>query len=188
MVMILPDHEIMSMIKAGRIVIDPADGIEERIHPACLYLRLGDEFRLFKYTQEPFIDSKDPKSYTEAMKTNGKPIILHPKEFILGITMERIKLPADIAAYVDGRSSLGRLGITAHITSSLVDPGFEGRLVLEISNLGKMPVTIYPGSKVCKLVFMKLTSPAKVPYNKLPDAKYANQNEVVESKIYRDGK
>ncbi len=185
--MILPDHEIMKAIKEGRIVIEPADGIESRIHPACLYLRLGDEFRLFKYTQEPFIDSKNPKSYTEELKTNGKPIIIHPKEFVLGITMEKIKLPADIAAYVDGRSSLGRLGITAHITSSLVDPGFEGRLVLEISNLGKMPVTIYPGSKICKLVFMKLSSPAAVPYNKLHDAKYAGQDGVVESRIYRDG-
>lgn len=185
--MLLPDHEIRKHIKDGRILIEPADGIEKRIHPACLYLRLGDEFRVFKYTQEAFIDSKNPKSYTEEIKTEGKPIILHPKEFVLGITMERIRLPADIAAYVDGRSSLGRIGITAHITSSLVDPGFDGRLVLEISNLGKMPVTIYPGEKVCKLVFMKLLSPAEVPYNKLHDAKYAGQDEVVESRIYKDG-
>ncbi|MBI4173697.1 MAG: dCTP deaminase [Candidatus Aenigmarchaeota archaeon] len=186
--MILPDHEIRKHIQDGRIGIEPQDGIEERIHPACLYLRLGDEFRLFKYTQEAFIDSRNPKSYTEEIKTEGKPIILHPKEFLLGITYEKVRLPADIAAYVDGRSSLGRLGITAHITSSLVDPGFDGKLVLEISNLGKMPVTLYPGMKVCKLVFFKLFSPAETPYNKLHDAKYRGQAEVVESRIYKDEK
>ena len=184
--MILPDHEIRSLLKEGRISIEPLDDPEEQIQAAWVDLRLGSEFQVFKYTKEAYIDSRNPKEYTETICINGEPFVLHPKEFVLGVTHERIRVPSDLAAYVDGRSSLGRIGITAHITSGWVDPGFEGRLVLEISNLGKMPVMLYPGMRICKLIFLKLNSEAERPYNVREKAKYRNQETVCQSKIYKD--
>ncbi len=184
--MILPDHEIRKYLAEGKIVIEPLTDPEVQIQAACVDLKLGSEFKVFKYTQEAFIDSRNPKQYTEdIILEEGGRLILHPKEFVLGITKEKIKIPADIVGYVDGRSSLGRLGITAHITSAWVDPGFEGRLVLEIANLGKMPVIIYPDMRVAKLLFFKMTSPAEKPYN-MRDSKYKNQTTVTESKIHKD--
>ncbi len=184
--MILPDHEIKKYLQEGRIVIDPITDPEVQIQAAWVDLRLGNEFKVFKLTHEAFIDSKNPKEYTESITINEKPLIIHPKEFVLGITKERIKIPSDLVGYVDGRSSLGRLGITAHITSAWVDPGFEGKLVLEISNLGKMPVMIYPEMRVAKLLFFKLTSPAERPYGEARGSKYKNQDKVTESKIHND--
>ena len=163
--MILPDHEIKKLLADGKIRIEPLDDPEVQIQPACVDLRLGSEFKIFKHTKEAFIDSKDPKDYTEDHISNGEPFVLHPNEFVLGITKERITIPADIAAYLDGKSSIGRLGITAHITSGWIDPGFSGKLVLEISNLGKMPVKIYPDMRICKLLLFRLTSPSERPYN-----------------------
>jgi len=184
--MILPDHEIRQYLAEGKIVIEPLSDPDVQIQAACVDLRLGSEFKVFKHTQEAFIDSKNPKQYTEdIILEDGKSLFLHPKEFVLGITKEKIKIPADIVGYVDGRSSLGRLGITAHITSAWVDPGFEGKLVLEISNLGKMPVAIYPDMRVAKLLFFKMASPAEKPYN-MRDSKYKNQASVTESKIHKD--
>lgn len=182
--MIVPDHEIKKLLKEGKLVVEPLKDMDSQIQAAWIDLRLGSEFRVFRYTSEPFIDSRHPKEYTQIHNTQGKPFILHPREFVLGITLEKIKIPSDHAAYVDGRSSLGRLGITAHITSGWVDPGFEGRLVLEISNLGKMPVTLYPGMRICKLILFRLTSPSTLPYNQRDTAKYHNQNNITESKIF----
>jgi dCTP deaminase len=184
--MILPDHEIRKYMEEGRISIEPLEDLEKQLQPAWVDLRLGSEFRVFRYTKEAFIDSRDPKEYTETMCSNGEPFVLHPKEFILGVTHEKIRVPGDLAAYVDGRSSLGRIGITAHITSGWVDPGFEGKLVLEISNLGKMPVMLYPGMRICKLIFLKLNSPSETPYNMRRSSKYMNQESVCQSKIYKD--
>jgi dCTP deaminase len=183
--MIIPDHEIKALLKSGRVRIEPLADPEEQIQPACVDLSLDSEFKVFKHTQEAFIDSRNPKEYTECF-TAGDRFILHPKEFILGITRESVTLPADIAGYVDGRSSLGRLGVTAHITSGWVDPGWSGKLVLEISNLGKMPVTLYPGMRICKLLLFRLSSPSEVPYNLRKTAKYRNQSEVCQSKIHEE--
>ncbi len=184
--MIIPDHEIRKLLKEGKVSIEPLDDPDDQIQASCVDLRLGDEFKVFKHTHEPFIDSRNPRDYTEKHICGDRPFVLHPREFVLGITKERIKIPADMAAYVDGRSSLGRLGVTAHITSGWVDPGFSGKLVLEISNLGKMPVTLYPGMKMCKLLLMKLTSPAELPYDKRKGAKYQGQDEVHQSRIHQD--
>ncbi len=184
--MILPDHEIRKRLEEGKLVIDPLDEPDKQIQPAWVDLRLGNEFKIFKHTDEAFIDSRNPKEYTKCHECNGRPFILHPGEFVLGITKERIMIPGDLAGYVDGRSSLGRLGVTAHITSGWIDPGFRGRLVLEISNLGKMPVTLHPGMRMCKLILMKLNSPAERPYDKRETAKYRNQDTVEQSKIHQD--
>lgn len=179
--MIIPDHQIRKLLSEGKVKMEPLE--DSQIQAACIDLRLGSEFRVFKHTQEAFIDSRNPKEYTELCKVGDRPFVIHPGEFILGITKERITLPDDIAAYVDGKSSLGRLGVTAHITSSLVEPGWDGNLVLEIANLGKMPVTLYPGMKICKLVLMRMSAPSEKPYNMRAETKYKGQKEVAESRI-----
>lgn len=186
--MILPDHEIKKLLKDGKIVIDPLDDPEKQIQAALVDLRLGNEFSVFKLTKEPFIDIKErEKEYTEKVSVpDDSFFILHPREFVIGITKERIKIPHDIAAYIDGRSSIGRLGITTHITSGYVDPGFDGVLALEITNLGKMPVKIYPGMRICKIIFFRLASPSEKPYDKRADAKYHSQTEASSSKIHQD--
>jgi dCTP deaminase len=183
--MIIPDHEIRKLLENGRVRIEPLD--EGQIQAACVDLRLGGEFRVFKHTHEALIDSRNPKEYTECIAVGGRPFIIHPGEFVLGITKERVALPADISAYVDGKSSLGRLGVTAHITSSLVEPGWDGRLVLEIANLGKMPVSLYPDMKICKLVLMRMSSASEKPYGARNETKYKGQDGVTESRISRDG-
>jgi dCTP deaminase len=184
--MILPDHEIRKSLEEGRLLIEPLEDPEKQIQPAWVDLRLGSEFKVFKHTAEPFIDSRDPKEYTQSHECDGKPFILHPGEFVLGITKEKIRIPGDMAGYVDGRSSLGRLGVTAHITSGWVDPGFSGKLVLEISNLGKMPVTLYPGMRMCKLILFRLSSPSERPYDQRETSKYRDQDKVEQSRIHRD--
>ncbi len=183
--MIIPDHEIRALLKSGKLQIDPLENAEEQIQAAWIDLRLGNEFQVFKTTAEPFIDSRNPKEYTQTLTVDGKPFIIHPGEFVLGITVERIGIPGDHAAYIDGRSSLGRLGVTAHITAGWIDPGFSGKLVLEISNLGRMPVMLYPGMRICKLLLFKLNSPAELPYN-LRKTKYQNQDRVQGSKLHED--
>ena len=182
--MIIPDHEIRELLKEGKVIIEPVE--DSQIQAACIDLRLGGEFRVFKHAAEAFIDSANPREYTECVKSEGM-FVIHPGEFILGITMERVSLPPDIAAYVDGKSSLGRLGVTAHITSSLVEPGWDGRLVLEIANLGKMPVSLYPDMKICKLVLMRMSSASEKPYGARNETKYKGQDGVTESRISRDG-
>jgi len=182
--MIIPDHEIKRYLEEGRIKIEPLN--EGQIKSACVDLSLGSEFRTFGHTKEPCIDSKKPKEYTETIIMDNNKFILHPGEFVLGITRERVSLPSDIVAYVDGKSSLGRIGITAHITSGWIDPGFEGKLVLEIANLGKMPVILYSGMKICKIMFFGMTSPSQTPYNKRKDSKYSGQMNIEQSRIHED--
>jgi dCTP deaminase len=184
--MLLPDHEIKKLLKEGKIGIEPIDNPEEQIQPSCVDLRLGSEFRKFKITEEAFIDSKNPGEYTEKFVSNGRSVVLHPGELLLGMTKEKIKLPADIAGFVDGRSSIGRLGVTTHITSAWIDPGFEGRLVLEIANLGMMPVTIYPDMRIAKILFFRMSSPAERPYNVRKGSKYNRQDSVMESRIHEE--
>jgi dCTP deaminase len=184
--MIIPDHEIRKLLDEGKVKIEPLQDPDKKIKSGCVDLSLAPEFKVFKHTRESVIDSKNPKDYTEDVKVGGKPFVLHPGEFVLGITVEKISLPSDIMGYVDGRSSLGRLGVTAHITSGFVDPGFSGRLVLEMTNLGKMPVMLYSGMGICKLLLFKMSSASEVPYNMRNDAKYHNQDAISQSKIYKD--
>lgn len=184
--MILSDKDIKEYIKSGKLVVEP-EPTEEQMQPAWIDLTLGTEFLKFKRTETPFIDPKNAKDYTEKIKIeDDKPFILHPGEFVLGTVREYVKLPDDLAAAVDGRSSLGRLGILTHITSTFVNPGWAGRLVLEINNVGKMPVILYPGMRICKLVFFKLSSPSEKPYNKRKDAKYQEQETVAPSKLNKE--
>jgi dCTP deaminase len=186
--MILSDRDIKNYIKSGKLFIEPELN-EEQFQPAWIDLTLGKEFRAFKSTQSALIDPKKPEDITEAITVDeDKPFIIHPREFILGTVNEYVKFPNDLAGAVDGRSSLGRLGVVVHVTSTFIDPGWEGKLVLEITNIGKMPVALYPGMRICKLVFMKLSSPSEKPYYMKKDAKYFKQNKVDQSKISQEFK
>jgi dCTP deaminase len=184
--MILSDKDIKSSISSGRILIDP-ELKDEQFQSAWIDLTLGNEFRIFKSTQSAMVDPKRPEEITELVAVNNdKPFIIHPGEFVLGSVNEYIKFPDDLAGAVDGRSSLGRLGVVVHITSTFVDPGWEGKLVLEITNVGKMPVALYPGMRICKLVFMELSSPCERPYYMKKDAKYLKQGNVDHSMIHKE--
>jgi dCTP deaminase len=184
--MILSDKDIKSYISSGRIKIDPMPK-DEQYQSAWVDLTLGNEFRIFKSTQAAMVDPKKPEDITELISvTEDKPFIIHPGEFVLGAVNEYVKFPDDLAGAVDGRSSLGRLGVVVHITSTFVDPGWEGKLVLEITNVGKMPVALYPGMRICKLVFMQLSSTCERPYYKKKDAKYLKQDNVDQSKIDKE--
>ncbi|MFH1229105.1 MAG: dCTP deaminase [Candidatus Aenigmatarchaeota archaeon] len=184
--MILSDKDIKSYIKSGRILIEPKLK-DEQYQSAWVDLTLGNEFRIFKSTQCALVDPKKSEDITELISVNDeKPFIIHPGEFVLGAVNEYVKFPDDLAGAVDGRSSLGRLGVVVHITSTFVDPGWEGKLVLEITNVGKMPVALYPGMRICKLVFMQLSSPCERPYYMKKDAKYLKQDNVDQSKIQQE--
>jgi dCTP deaminase len=164
--MILSDRDIKKAIKSGKIKIEPCD-LEAQVSPVGIDLRLGNAFRLFKRTHKPYIDlaKHDTEPDTELIDIPDDGVfMLHPGEFVLGITKEYIELPVDIAARIDGRSSLGRLGIIVHSTAGHVDPGWKGKLTLEISNIGKLPVSIVPGMRFCVLMFETLTSPVENAY------------------------
>lgn len=186
--MILSDRDIKKYLAEGKLKIEPLEDPDKQIQGAWVDLSLGNEFRVFKVPSTPFIDPKVPiDGYTEVVHLeNEKPFILHPREFVLGTIREYIKIPDDLMGAVDGRSSLGRLGIVVHSTSAGINPGWEGHLVLEISNVGKVPVMLYPNMKVCKLVLHELSSPAEKPYYKQKDAKYQKQTGISESKIFKE--
>lgn len=188
--MILSDRDIKKVLKEGKLKIEPIEDPEMQIQPAWVDLRLGNEFRIFKSTSISYIDPKVPiDGYTEVIKVkDDKPFVLHPGEFVLGVTKEYIKMPDDLMGVIDGRSSMGRLGVVIHTTSAGINPGWEGIFTLEITNVGKMPVALYPGMRICKLVLHQLTSKPDKPYYLKKGAKYQKQSGTEESKIFKDFK
>jgi dCTP deaminase len=164
--MILSDRDIKRYMKEGKIKITPCN-MNDQLKSIGVDLRLGNTFRVFKITHKSHIDLAD-KNYepdTEVTEVpDGKSFVLHPDEFVLGITKENVELPDDIMAHIDGRSSLGRLGIGVHSTAGHVDPGWKGKLTLEISNIGKLPISIRPGMRFCCLIFETLSSPVEKSY------------------------
>ncbi len=187
---ILSDKELRKYLNEGKIVIDPLID-EKQIQPSSIDMRIGDEFKVFKVIRKPYIDPKDQDdiaSYMESMIIEeGEAFIIHPNEFALATTYEYVKVPDDLVARVEGRSSMGRLGVTMHVTAGFIDPGFEGKITLEISNIGAMPVALYPGQRVCQIVFETMTSPAEKPYGH-PDrnSKYMGQKRPESSRIKQD--
>ena len=187
---ILSDKTIKEYLKEGKIVIDPLKD-EQQIQPSSVDMRLGDEFKVFKVIRKPYIDPKDEEDIAEYMESStvpeGEAFIIHPNEFALATTQEYVKVPDDLVARVEGRSSMGRLGVTMHVTAGYVDPGFEGRITLEISNIGAMPVALYPGQRVCQLVFETMTTPAELPYgHPKRNSKYMNQLKPESSRVKLD--
>lgn len=188
--MVLSDRDIKKYLIEGKIKITPKPNLKVQLGPASLDFRLENEFLVFNHSSKPFIDPKKKSTFENLTKTikvaTGKAFVLQPGQFILGATIEEITLPSDIGAKIEGRSSWGRLGIVIHSTAGYIDPGFKGKLTLEISNIGMLPVLLYPGMRICQIAFEILSSPAKVPYPKKEDAKYYNATHPQESKIHKD--
>lgn len=183
--MVLSDRTIREELAKGRIVIDPL--AERAIQPASVDLRLGRKFRVFRQHKIGYVDVKDdPSALADLVDIDElNPFYLHPGEFALGVTLERIELPADIVGRLDGKSSLGRLGLVVHSTAGWVDPGWKGHLTLELSNLLQLPITLYAGMLVSQISFLRLSSPAEHPYGStVLRSKYQGQDEPAASKYY----
>jgi dCTP deaminase len=161
---VLSDRTIRRLIAEGRIGIDPYD--EGLIQPSSVDVRVDRYFRVFHNNRYGFIDVKRPQDdLTELVEIAGDtPFILHPGEFVLGSTLERLRLPDDLVARLEGKSSLGRLGLLIHSTAGFVDPGWDGHVTLELSNVANLPITIYHGMKIGQLSFVQLSEPAESPY------------------------
>lgn len=190
--MILSDRDIKARILKGDIVIEsPNNDHLANIHASSLDLRLGKYFKIYDHTKYAVLDPLQPETFKDIARLievddERVPFIVQPGEFILGATLEKIKIPDDMVARVEGRSSLGRLGIIIHSTAGFVDAGFEGTITLEITNINRMPVALYPGMRVCQLAFEEMSSPAEVPYSKKGSSKYQGQVYPEESKIASD--
>lgn len=180
---VLSDGTIRRLVEAGRIKIEPWD--PSMVQPASIDLNLGPSFRVFHNFRVPAIDLADPPTnLTEHVElTEGESFVIHPGEFVLGRTEEFVEIPDDIVARIEGKSSLGRLGLIVHATAGFVDPGFKGTLTLEITNLTRVPIILWPGKPIAQLSFMTLDAPAERPYGH-PDlgSHYHGQVEATESR------
>jgi dCTP deaminase len=185
--MILSDRDIKQAIKDGRIGIEPYD--EADVQPSSVDLHVDRYFRVFHNARHPFIDVKQPmEDLTELMTVDKDDrFILHPGEFVLGSTLEFVKLSDDVVARLEGKSSLGRLGLLIHSTAGFVDSGWEGHLTLELSNVANLPITIYPGMKIGQISFFQMTSPADNPYgSKAVGSKYQGQKGPTPSRYFEN--
>ena len=161
--MVLSDRTIRRLLHERRIEIEPYD--ESLLQPSSVDVRVDRYFRVFHNARYPFIDVREPQEdLTELVEVDTEPFILHPGEFVLGSTLERIALPDDLVARLEGKSSLGRLGLLIHSTAGFIDPGWDGHVTLELSNVANLPITIYHGMKIGQLSFVQLTEPAEAPY------------------------
>ncbi len=188
--MILSDGDIKKALASKRIVIKPAPNLDEQLGSCSIDLRLGKEFRVFDHSKHPFIDpsKKDySNEITKVVKVNKDgDFIMQPGEFVLAVTLENVKIPSDMMGRLEGRSSLGRLGLVVHSTASTFDAGWDGKPVLELGNLGRMAIKLTPGMRICAMVFEELTSPAETPYTSKKFAKYKFQQAPEESRIHED--
>lgn len=162
--MILSDRSIREALRTGRIKIDPL--ADDAVQPSSVDLRLDRRFRVFHNHRYPHIDVRQPHpELTELVEVDpGDPFVLHPGEFVLAATLERVRLGDDLVARIEGKSSLGRLGLLVHATAGFVDPGFDGHLTLELSNVATLPIVMYPGMRISQLAFFQLDAPAERPY------------------------
>ncbi|HVZ67575.1 MAG TPA: dCTP deaminase [Patescibacteria group bacterium] len=190
--MILSDRDIKKAIEEKRIVITPKPDYKTQLGTCSMDLRLGDIFRVFDHSKHPYIDP-DKKDFSNEITKKvvvkpGEYFIMQPGDFVLAVTHETVKIPNDMMGRLEGRSSLGRLGIVVHSTASIFDAGWDGKCVLELGNLGRMAVKLTPGMRICAMSFEQLSSAADVPYTKKNNAKYRIQKEPLESKYHQDKK
>jgi dCTP deaminase len=180
---VLSDRTIRAEIDSGRIVIEPFD--PKLIQPSSIDVRVDRRFRVFHNARYPYIDVRQPMDdLTEAVTVEGdRPFILHPGEFVLGQTLERVTLPNDLVARLEGKSSLGRLGLLIHSTAGFVDSGFSGNLTLELSNVANLPITIYYGMPIGQISFMRMDGPVENTYGSRGN-KYQGQTEPTPSRFY----
>jgi dCTP deaminase len=184
---VLSDRDIRAAVASGRIGIDPFD--PSCVQPASVDIRLDRFFRVFRSSKHAYIDLARPlDDITELIEVKDKePFILHPGEFVLGSTLERVTLPDDLVARLEGKSSLGRLGLLIHSTAGFIDPGFDGHVTLELSNVANLPITIYPGMKIGQLSFVQMSEPAETPYGSgALGSKYQGQRGPTPSRYWQN--
>ena len=191
----LCDQDIEQHLRDGKIAIEPTPD-SSMISGVSVDIRLGNEFRVFQDHTAPYIDLSGPKAEVQAAMNSvmsdeifipdGEAFFLHPGELALAVTYESVTLPADIVGWLDGRSSLARLGLMVHVTAHRIDPGWSGQIVLEFYNSGKLPLALRPKMKIAALNFETMSAAAQRPYNKRDDAKYKGQKGAVASRISQD--
>lgn len=185
---IFSDGDILDAIKSGKIKVKPFK--KDMVQPGSMELSLGNEFRVFRFARMPIIDTKKKEpieKLTDLIKVEeGQGFMLMPGELVLSATKEVVELPPDICGRLEGRSSFARLGIMVHATSGFLHPGSRGRQTLEISNMTNLPVILYPGTRICQLIFEETKSPAKIPYSKKKGAKYVDQKGPEASRLYME--
>lgn len=183
--MLLSDRDILVEIDAGRVALEPWD--PGMLQPSSIDVRLDRFFRVFENHRYPVIDpAAEQPELTRLVEPEGdEPFVLHPGEFVLGATYEQVSLPDDIAARLEGKSSLGRLGLLTHSTAGFIDPGFTGHVTLELSNMATLPIKLYPGMKIGQLCFFQLSSPAEHPYGEsVNQSRYQGQRGPTPSRSY----
>ena len=184
--MVLSDRDLKIALKSGKIKITPAPDLKTQLGSCSVDLRLGNVFRIFESGVHGVIDTQKnvAKEFTkEIIVKKGSAFIMQPGDFVLGTTIEDVEIPDDLVGGLEGRSSIGRLGIIVHSTAATVDAGWRGHITLELANMGKLPVALYPEMRICSISFEQLSSPAEVPYYKKKAAKYVGQIGPGESKI-----
>ena len=184
---ILSDRSLREAIAAGRLVIDPLD--DDAIQPSSIDVRLDNRFRVFYTARHPYIDVKQPmEDLTELVEVKpDDAFILHPGEFVLGSTLEQVGIPPDLAARLEGKSSLGRLGLMTHSTAGFLDPGFTGHVTLELSNVANLPITLYPGMRIGQIAVFQLTTAAERPYgSRGVGSKYQGQRGPTPSRYWEN--
>lgn len=188
--MILSDRDIKKALKKGRIKIKPEPDFETQLGSCSIDLHLGNKFRVFKNSNYPYIDLKGPidthKIMDQRIVPKGEPFIMQPGDFALATTIENLELADDLLGRIEGRSSLGRLGIIVHGTASVFDPGWNGKPVMELGNLGSLPVALYPGMRICAFTFEEVSSRVEVPYSNKKGNKYAGQKEPRASRLTQE--
>jgi dCTP deaminase len=177
--MILSDRDIVVALNTGRIKIDPAPDLAVQLGSVSVDFRLGRTFMVFEHSRHSYIDPRQPQSIGEAMRTivveEDEPFIMQPGDFALASTIESLELPHDLLGRLEGRSSIARLGITVHSTAAVFEPGWIGTATMELSNLGRMAVALYPGMRICAFSFETVSSPVMTPYRSKKNNKYAGQ-------------
>ncbi len=185
--MILSDRTIRAELAAGRIIVEPLG--PNSIQPSSVDLRLDDTFRVFLNHTRRVIDVREDQSELteEVVVSEGDAFILHPGEFVLGSTLERVAIPDDLVGRIEGKSSLGRLGLLIHTTAGFVDAGWDGYLTLELSNVANLPITLYPGMKIGQISFISMTTPADTPYGSSAlGSKYRGQRGPTPSRYHEN--
>ena len=184
---VLSDRDIAVALAAGRVRVEPYDAAD--LQPSSIDLHLDRSFRVFRNNRYPFIDVRSPQpDLTELLSVkDDEPFVLHPGEFVLGQTIEWVELPNDLVARLEGKSSLGRLGLLIHSTAGYVDPGWKGKLTLELSNVANLPIALFFGMKIGQISFFEMSSPVDRPYGSAGlGSKYQNQAEPTASAFFQD--
>lgn len=188
--MVLSDIDLKKALKSGHIKITPQPDLKTQLGSCSIDLCLGNSFRIFDHSKYPYIDpfkkGMGDEVTREIIIKNKEPFIIQPGDFVLATTVEYIEVPDDLTGRLEGRSSIGRLGVVIHSTAAHIECGFRGKIVLELANMGKMPVALYPNMRICSVSFEQLLTPAETPYYKKKSAKYVGQTGPEESKLHKE--